>query len=134
MKDLKTHLFEAVSHGGHSRNYREFPKYPDIEAIAGFLEYNGFEKYDGPLTLARYSNYYRKDSYEIGFHGKLLGMYRQKDNAVFSIWLGGKTDKDKYYANFGDFTSNPGGPSNINQVFYKTYDEFRDTVMDHYRW
>ena len=131
MKELKTHLFEAISSGRHIPHI-EFPEDPDIEALAGFLEYKGFEKYDGPLTLARYSNYYRNDSYEIGFHGKLISMYRCRDNVVFSIWLGG--GKYKYYANFGDFASNPGGPSNINQVFYKTYDELRDAVMDHYGW
>lgn len=134
MKDLKTHLFEAVSHGRHSRNYREFPKDPDIEAIASFLEYNGFEKYDGPLIISRHANYYNKDTYELGFHGRLLSMYKQKDNAVFSIWLGVNTDKDKYYANFGDFVSSPGGPSNVHQVFYKTYEEFREAAMDHYGW
>ena len=131
MKDLTTHLFEAVSHGRHGRNYREFPKDPDIEAISGFLEYNGFEKYDGPLSLPRHANYYNKDEYELGFHGRMFSMYRQKDNAMFCIWLG---ESDKYYANFGDFASSPGGPSNINQVFYKTYDEFRDAAMDHYGW
>lgn len=133
MKELKTHLFEAISSGRHIPR-REFPEDPDIEAISSFLEYNGFEKYDGPLIISKRSNYYNKDSYEISFHGKLLSMYKQKDNVVFSIWLGGKTDKDKYYANFGDFVSSPGGPSNINQVFYDTYDEFRDAVIDHYGW
>ena len=131
MKELKTHLLEAISHGRHNL-HSEFPKHPDIEAIANFLEYNGFEKYDGPLTLARYSNYYKKDAYEIGFRGKLLKMYKKKDNVVFCIWLEERTDKDKYYGNFGNLAFS--GPSNINQVFYKTYDEFRDAVMDHYGW
>jgi hypothetical protein len=130
MKELKTHMFEAISSGRHIP-HREFPEDPDIEAIAGFLEYKGFEKYDGPLTLPRYSNYYNEDTYEIGFHGKQLNMYKQKDNVVFCIWLG---NHDKYYGNFGDFASSPGGPSNINQVLYDTYDEFRDAVIDHYGW
>jgi hypothetical protein len=133
MEHLSKHIAESVRKAGN-RHQSEFPKDPDIEATVGFLEYNGFEKYDGPLTVTRYSNYHGKDSYEIGFHGKMLSIYKQKDNVVFCIWLGGKTDKDRYYANFGDFASNPGGPSNINQVFYKTYDEFRDAVMDHYGW
>lgn len=134
MKELKTYLSEAVIRGGH-KHRSEFPKHPDIEEIANFLEYNGFEKYDGQHTLSVYSNYYSNgDAYEMGFHGKLLNMYKHRDNAIFCIWLGVKTDKDKYYANFGDFASNPGGPSNVNQVFYKTYDEFRDAVIDHYGW
>lgn len=125
MKELKTCLFEAISSGRHIWG-REFPEYPDIEAIASFLEYKGFEKYDGPLS--KHSNYYNTDSYNIGFHGKLLSMYRCGDNVVFNIWLG---NHNKYYGNFGDFASNPGVTV---QKFYKTYDEFRDAVIDHYGW
>jgi hypothetical protein len=130
MKELKTCLFEAISSGRHTRGI-EFPEDPDIEAIASFLEYKGFERYVGPLTLPKYSNYYNKDTYEIGFHGKQFSMYRCGDNAMFCIWLG---NHDKYYGNFGDFASNPGAPYHFRQMFYKTYDEFRDAVMDHYGW